>query len=88
MMNLDFTEQENAFRAECRSWLEANVPKHSLPSGDTREGYALHLEWERKLFDAGYVTVTPDARFEVSRRLRDDFDNGRVLCLFEPPRGF
>ena len=52
MMNLDFSEQESAFRAECRGWLEANVPKESLPSGDTREGYALHLEWERKLFDA------------------------------------
>lgn len=29
------------------------------------------------LFDAGYVTVTPDLRFEVSRRIREEFDNGR-----------
>jgi putative restriction endonuclease len=29
------------------------------------------------LFDAGYVTVTPDHRFEVSRRIKDEFDNGR-----------
>jgi putative restriction endonuclease len=29
------------------------------------------------LFDAGYVTVTPDLRFEVSRRIKDEFDNGR-----------
>ncbi len=29
------------------------------------------------LFDAGYVTVTPDYRFEVSRRIREEFDNGR-----------
>lgn len=29
-----------------------------------------------KLFDKGYVTVTPDYRFHASRRLRDDFDNG------------
>jgi len=30
-----------------------------------------------RLFDAGYVTVTPaDHRFRVSRRLKDDFDNG------------
>ena len=29
-----------------------------------------------RLFDAGYVTVTPDAKFRVSRRLKDDFDNG------------
>ena len=29
------------------------------------------------LFDSGYVTVTPELRFEVSRRLREDFENGR-----------
>lgn len=29
------------------------------------------------LFDRGYVTVTPALRVEVSRRIRDDFDNGR-----------
>ena len=30
------------------------------------------------LFDSGYVTVTPDSRFLVSSRLKDDFDNGKV----------
>ncbi|PYM08780.1 MAG: restriction endonuclease, partial [Candidatus Rokuibacteriota bacterium] len=30
-----------------------------------------------KLFDKGYVGVTPDHRFVVSKRLRDDFANGR-----------
>jgi putative restriction endonuclease len=29
------------------------------------------------LFDRGYVTVTPDKRFRVSRRIREDFENGR-----------
>jgi hypothetical protein len=29
------------------------------------------------LFDAGYVTVTPELIFEVSRRIRDEFENGR-----------
>ena len=29
------------------------------------------------LFDSGYVTVTPTHRFEVSRRIRDEFENGR-----------
>jgi predicted restriction endonuclease len=29
------------------------------------------------LFDAGYVTVTPDLRFEVSSRIKQEFDNGR-----------
>jgi putative restriction endonuclease len=28
------------------------------------------------LFDRGYVTITPDHEFRVSRRLRDEFDNG------------
>lgn len=28
------------------------------------------------LFDSGYVTVTPDLHFEVSRAIRDEFDNG------------
>jgi putative restriction endonuclease len=29
------------------------------------------------LFDRGYVTVTPFGHFEVSRRIRDEFENGR-----------
>lgn len=29
------------------------------------------------LFDAGYVTVTPQLRFEVSRRIREEFNNGK-----------
>ena len=29
------------------------------------------------LFDAGYVTITPDLRFEVSRRIKEEFENGR-----------
>lgn len=29
------------------------------------------------LFDRGYVTVTPELRFEVSRRIREDYENGR-----------
>jgi len=29
-----------------------------------------------RLFDRGYVTVTPDYCFRVSRRIKEDFDNG------------
>ena len=29
------------------------------------------------LFDAGYVTITPGLNFEVSRRIKDEFDNGK-----------
>ena len=57
-MDLTFNEKEDAFRQECRSWLEANVPKEPLPSGDTLEGFALHVEWEKKLFAAGLAVVS------------------------------
>ncbi|HYV60687.1 MAG TPA: acyl-CoA dehydrogenase family protein [Acidimicrobiia bacterium] len=57
-MDLTFTEEEQAFRAEARTWLEANVPRPALPSGDTREGFALHKEWERALFDARWAVVS------------------------------
>jgi len=35
-----------------------------------------------RLFDSGYVTVTPDHRFRVSRRLKTDFDNGEPYYPF------
>src|SRR5690349_12410160 len=57
-MDLTFTEEEEAFRAEARAWLEANVPRPPLPSGDTRAGFALHKEWERALFDARWAVVS------------------------------
>lgn len=56
-MDLTFTPAEEEFRAEARAWLEANVPV-GLPSGDTREGFALHLEWEKKLFEARWAVVS------------------------------
>ncbi|MEJ5254007.1 MAG: acyl-CoA dehydrogenase family protein [Acidimicrobiales bacterium] len=57
-MDLSWSEREQRFRDECRSWLEANVPAEPLPSGDTREGFALHVEWERKLFEARWAVVS------------------------------
>jgi HNH endonuclease len=35
------------------------------------------------LFDRGYVTVTPDLKFQVSRRLKQDFDNGEHYYQFQ-----
>jgi alkylation response protein AidB-like acyl-CoA dehydrogenase len=61
-MDLTWSPEEQAFRAEVRDWLAANVPAEPLPSGDTREGFAHHLEWERQLFDARYAVVSwPEA---------------------------
>ncbi|HET6335698.1 MAG TPA: acyl-CoA dehydrogenase family protein, partial [Polyangiales bacterium] len=56
-MDLTFSAEEEAFRREARIWLEAHVPKMPLVSGDTREGFAEHLLWERALFDAGWSVV-------------------------------
>jgi alkylation response protein AidB-like acyl-CoA dehydrogenase len=61
-MDLRWSAEEDAFRYEARTWLEANVP-HGLPSGDTREGFAAHLEWERALFGARWSAVSWPERF-------------------------
>jgi putative restriction endonuclease len=29
------------------------------------------------LFDRGYLTITPEHKIEVSKRIRDEFDNGK-----------
>jgi putative restriction endonuclease len=29
------------------------------------------------LFDSGYVTITPDLKFEVSRKIKEEFNNGK-----------
>ncbi|MFP1624738.1 acyl-CoA dehydrogenase family protein [Streptomyces sp. 5K101] len=48
-MDLDFTAEEEAFRAEARDWLAAHVPAAPLPSLETAEGFAAHRAWERTL---------------------------------------
>ncbi|MFE7243460.1 acyl-CoA dehydrogenase family protein [Streptomyces sp. NPDC057580] len=48
-MDLDFTADEEAFRAEARAWLATRVPAAPLPSLETAEGFAAHREWERTL---------------------------------------
>jgi len=71
--------------------------EHSLPAleaahirpyaegGQHRVSNGLLLRSDiHRLFDQGYVTVTPDYCFEVSKRLRDDFSNGRS---YYPLRG-
>ncbi|MBC7172519.1 MAG: acyl-CoA dehydrogenase family protein, partial [Polyangiaceae bacterium] len=57
-MDLTFTAKEQAFREECRTWLEANAPKGHLPGCDTEEGFALHVEWEKKLFADRWAVVS------------------------------
>ena len=43
---------------------------------DARNGLLLRRDIH-SLFDAGYVIVTPNLQFEVSRRIKEEFENGR-----------
>lgn len=36
-----------------------------------------------RLFDKGYITITPELRIEVSRRIRQEFENGRYYYPFQ-----
>ena len=61
-MDLSWSEAEQSFRLEARAWLRANVPERPLPSGDTRAGFAAHLEWEHRLHEARWSVVSwPEA---------------------------
>jgi putative restriction endonuclease len=47
------------------------VKEHSISNG------LLLRKDIHRLFDDGYVTVTPDRRFRVSKAIKDEFENGR-----------
>ena len=38
-MDLTYTPEQQAFRAQVKAWLQDNVPKERLKSYDTREGF-------------------------------------------------
>jgi alkylation response protein AidB-like acyl-CoA dehydrogenase len=61
-MDLTYSEAEEAFRAQAREWLRANVPR-DLASGDTAEGFAQHVEWEKRLYDARWAVVSWPERY-------------------------
>ncbi len=78
------------------SWACAITTEHSRPvleaahikpysehgEHDVYNGMLLRVDIHR-LFDKGYVTVTPGYRFRVSEALRDDFSNGRTYYALE-----
>ncbi len=55
-LDLEYTPEQQSFRAEARAFLEAHVPKN-LPPLDTPEGFPLHVEWEQLLFDNRWAVV-------------------------------
>ncbi len=58
-MDLRYTDAQEAFREEARSWLSAHAPSpHSLPSLDTAEGFEAHRAWERTMFADRWSVVS------------------------------
>ncbi|MGE2692490.1 acyl-CoA dehydrogenase family protein [Mycolicibacterium pulveris] len=62
-MDLRPVEAHQAFRAEIRQWLAENKPPLPMPPGDSPDHLAIHLAWERRLFDAGLAVVTWPQRY-------------------------
>ena len=56
-MDLRYTPAQQAFRAEVRDWLRANVPQEPFASYDTREGFEQHRQWEAKLASVGFSSL-------------------------------
>jgi len=68
-VDLTWSDAERDFRDEARAWLtehlaawhDANGGEDNIASGDTREGFAQHLDWERDLHAGRWAAVSwPD----------------------------
>lgn len=75
----------DAYRRKCAVTKERTLPAleaaHIRPYAQERKhqlsnGLLLRRDIH-SLFDSGYVTVTPGLRFEVSQRIREEYENGR-----------
>jgi alkylation response protein AidB-like acyl-CoA dehydrogenase len=71
-MDLTFSAEQEAFRAEARAWLEAHVPSKPLPSFDTAEGFEAHRAWERTMYEDRWSVVSWPVEY-----------GGRDLGIFE-----
>lgn len=61
-MELTYTPEQNAFRAEVRAWMAAHVPAEPLKTLEGREGFDQHVAWERTLASGNWGMVTwPEA---------------------------
>ncbi|MBU3693753.1 MAG: HNH endonuclease [Rhodocyclaceae bacterium] len=75
----------DSYQRRCAITRERTLPAleaaHIRPYGDggaheASNGILLRRDIH-SLFDSGYVTVTPDLRFEVSRKIKEEFENGK-----------
>jgi len=58
-MDLTYTSEQAAFRAEVRAWLAAHVPTTPLEHFDaTRAGFEAHRQWEKTLKSGDWGMVT------------------------------
>lgn len=58
--------------------LEAAHIKAFAESGPYQMGNGILLRADlHKLFDSGYITITSDYKVEVSRRIKEEFENGK-----------
>jgi len=84
----------DAYGGACAVTTEHSLPvleaAHIRPFADGGEhelsnGILLRTDIHR-LFDRGYVTITPDMHFQVSRRLKDEFANGKTYYSLDGHR--
>lgn len=80
----------DAYKRACAITEEHSLPaleaSHIKPFNESgphavNNGLLLRSDFHR-LFDRGYITVTPKYCIEVSRRLKDEFENGRSYYPF------
>jgi alkylation response protein AidB-like acyl-CoA dehydrogenase len=57
-IDLEFTPEQQAFRAEVRAWMAANVPRSPLKTLEGAEGFEQHRAWERTLAHGNFGVVT------------------------------
>ena len=61
-MDFKYSEADEAFRLEFRSWLEQNVPRDWRDDGEmsdpeTKTEFERRRAWHRKLYDAGWMCI-------------------------------
>ena len=71
-VDLTFSPENEAFRAEARAWLDAHVPADPLPSLDTPDGFEAHRAWEHTMFEDRWSVVSWPVEY-----------GGRDVGLFE-----
>lgn len=84
----------DAYKRACAITEEHSLPAleaaHIKPFNESgphavNNGLLLRSDFHR-LFDRGYVTITPEYKIEVSRRLKEEFENGRSYYPFSGQR--